>query len=77
MCLGKVGVVMKVWEEDGVPLSLVDVGSTTETACLLAYPGVRQGTSVLVHLGFVVEILDRESAEEAKRLRAEAVSKEE
>ncbi len=76
MCLGKVGVVMKVWQEDGVPLALVEVGSTTETACLLACPEVVEGTSVLVHLGFVVETLDAESADQATRLRAEAMGKE-
>jgi hydrogenase maturation factor len=76
MCLGRVGVVMKVWEERGVPLALVDVGSTTETACLLASPEVAEGTSVLVHLGFVVEVLDPRSAEDARRLRAEAMSRE-
>jgi hydrogenase maturation factor len=75
MCLGKVGVVMKVWEEDGVPLALVDVESRTETACLLAAPEVAEGASVLLHMGFVVEVLDSGSADEARRLRAEATSK--
>ena len=42
--------------------------------CLLACPGAKPGTSVLVHLGFAVEVLDRESAEEAKRLRAGAAT---
>jgi hydrogenase maturation factor len=77
MCLGRVGVVMKVWEESGVPLALVDMGSATETACLLASPEIGEGTSVLVHLGFVVEVLDPRSAEDAIRLRAEAMTKEE
>lgn len=77
MCLGKVGVVTKVWEDEGVPMALVDVESATETACLVASPEVVEGTSVLVHLGFVVEVLDSRSAGEARRLRAEAMSKEE
>jgi hydrogenase maturation factor len=77
MCLGQVGVVTRVWEEGGVPLALVDVDSGTVTACLLAAPEVVEGTSVLLHLGFVVEVLDSASANEARRLRAEAMSKEE
>jgi hydrogenase maturation factor len=76
MCLGKVGVVTKVWEEGGVPMALVSTGSTSERACLLTAPEVVEGTSVLVHLGFVVEVLDPESAEEARRLRGETTGKE-
>ena len=74
MCLGDIGVITKVWQEGGVPLALVDVRSTTETVCLLATPDVGEGASVLVHMGFVLEVLDPERAEEAKRLRAEATS---
>jgi len=74
MCLGKIGVATRVWQDGGVPLGLVGTGSTAETVCLLACPGAKPGTSVLVHLGFAVEVLDRESAEEAKRLRAGAAT---
>lgn len=74
MCLGEIGVITKTWQEDGVPLALVHVRSTTETVCLLATPHAEAGTSVLVHMGFALEILDPERAEEAKRLRAEATS---
>jgi hydrogenase maturation factor len=77
MCLGKMGLVTRVWEEGGVPLALVDTESTTETVCLLTCPGVEVGMSVLVHLGFVVEALEPRSAENASRLRAEAMGKEE
>jgi hydrogenase maturation factor len=72
MCLGTVGVVVRVWEEDGVPLALVDTGPRVERACLLAQPDVEEGTDVLVHMGFVVEVLDAGSAAEAIRLRSGA-----
>jgi hydrogenase expression/formation protein HypC len=77
MCLGRMGVVTKVWEEGGVPLALVNYGSAVETACLLAIPGIEVGASVLVHLGFAVEVLDPRSVQEAERLREEAMAKEE
>jgi hydrogenase expression/formation protein HypC len=76
MCLGKIGVITKVWQDGGVPVGLVDTGSTAETVCLLACPTARAGANVLVHLGFAVEVLDRRSAEEAARLRAGAGSEE-
>ncbi len=74
MCLGEIGVVTKVWDEDGVPLALVEVRSTTVTVCLLATPDAAEGASVLVHMGFVLEVLDRERAEEATRLRGGVTS---
>ena len=70
MCLGKVGVVTKVWDDDGVRLALVDVGSAIETAWVIGQPDLQTGASVLVHLGFVVEVLDPTSAKEAKHLRS-------
>jgi hydrogenase maturation factor len=72
MCLGKVGVIVQVWDEDGVPLALIDTGAATELACLLAFPDAEVGTDVLAHLGFVVEVLDPGAAEEAIRLRSGA-----
>ena len=77
MCLGKVGRVLEVWEDAGVPMGLVEVGSGTETACLLTCRGADVGSSVLVHLGFVVEVLDPALADEARRLRVGAMSEEE
>jgi len=74
MCLGRIGTVTKVWDEDGVPLSLVDVEGAAEQACLLGFPDVREGDDVLVHLGFVVEVLDPAHAADARTLRAAATT---
>jgi hydrogenase maturation factor len=70
MCLGTLGVIARVWEEDGLPMALVDDGSRTRAACLLGRPGAGVGARVLVHLGFVVEVLDGDLADDAARLRA-------
>jgi hydrogenase maturation factor len=71
MCLGTIGVVTEVWTEDGVPLAFVDTPAGTERACLLGFPDVTVGANVLVHVGFVVEVLDPGRAEEARRLRGD------
>jgi hydrogenase maturation factor len=70
MCLGAIGVVTKVLEDDGVPVALVDTGASVETACLLTCPEAGVGADVIVHFGFVVEILGPGQAREAVRLRA-------
>lgn len=71
MCLGAVGRVLTTWDEGGIPMAEVDVGHRRETACLLYAPQVTPGADVLVHTGFVVEVLDPERAEDARNLRAE------
>ncbi len=73
MCLGKVGVITEVWDEGGVPMARLETTSTTtETVCLLAHPGLEEGARVLVHSGFVVQVLDPDTAAEAARLRSAA-----
>ncbi len=74
MCLGKVGVITEVWDEGGVPMANIETASTTtEPVCLLAHPDLGEGARVLVHSGFVVQVLEPDAAAEAARLRAAAV----
>ena len=71
MCLGSVGRVTRTWDADGVPMAEVDFGSRTDTVCLLYQPEAAVGTAVLVHMGFVMEELDEERAQDALALRKE------
>ncbi len=73
MCLGAVGRVIRTWDAGGVPMAEVDFGFRTETACLLYQPQVTVDTPVLVHMGFVMEELDEERADDALALRKEIV----
>lgn len=58
MCLGTTGVITEVVDDDGVPMALVDTGTAVRTACLLTCPEAIPGATVLIHCGFVLEILD-------------------
>jgi hydrogenase maturation factor len=59
MCLGTVGVITAVRDDRGVPMALVDTGSAGPvTACLLTCPEAGAGATVLVHSGYVLQILD-------------------
>lgn len=71
MCLGAVGRITRTWDAGGVPMAEVDFGSRTDTVCLLYKPEATVGTSVLVHMGFVMEELDEERAQDALALRKE------
>ena len=66
MCLGAIGAIDATWIEGGVPMASV-AGSPT---CLLYTPEAGVGDTVLVHVGFAVEILDPDRAAEAVELRS-------
>lgn len=71
MCLGLIATIAEIWDEGGVPMALVDDGRERNPVCLLYVPDAGVGDSVVVHLGFAVQVLDPGQASEAQRLRRE------
>ena len=69
MCLGEIGEVVRVWDEDGVPMAVVRTAGAEVRTSLLYLPEARAGTYVLLHLGFAVETLDAGAAAAAMTLR--------
>ena len=69
MCLGAIGVVRELFEQNGLPMARIDGDVRTPQVCLLYVPTARPGAHVLVELGFAVEVLNPEEAAEALRLR--------
>lgn len=64
MCLGATGTVTVTRDDDGVPMARVDAGPAGELeACLLTCPEAKPGDIVLVHSGYVLQILDEEGQE--------------
>jgi len=64
MCLGMTGVITEVRDDDGVPMAVLDTDSAAAvTACLLTCPEARAGMTVLVHSGYVLQILDASEEE--------------
>ena len=60
MCLGTAGVITAVRDEGGLPMALIDTTDGTLSACLLTCPEAGVGRTVLVHCGYVLQILDDE-----------------
>jgi hydrogenase assembly chaperone HypC/HupF len=73
MCLGLIGVVTRTFDEDGVPMAAVDTGDGDRSVCLLYCPDAAVGDDVLMHMGFVMEVLDPERAAESRELRRQMV----
>ncbi len=72
MCLGVIGVIRETWDEGGMPMASVE----GRPVCLVYTPEAAIGDTVLVHLGFAVEVLDEERAADAVALRAEISAEE-
>lgn len=71
MCLGTLGLVRETWDEGGMPMARVESHDGSDLVACLAYtPEAAVGTQVLVHLGFVVEVVDPDVAGEASALRS-------
>jgi hydrogenase maturation factor len=71
MCLGLIGTVRRTWDEGGVPMAEITTESGPRAVCLLYHPDTAEGEAVLAHMGFVVDVLEADEANEALRLRQE------
>lgn len=77
MCLGVPGRVVDVYERDGLPMGKVDFGGAVREACLSYVPEAAVGDYVLIHVGFAINRLSEEEAQETLALLQEIVDLEE
>ena len=64
MCLAVPGQVVSVAEQDGQQMAQVDFGGLRKEVCLDYIPDARVGEYVIVHVGFAIQRLDEQSAQE-------------
>lgn len=64
MCLAVPGKIIKIEDSDAV----IDYGGVTRRASLRLVENAVVGDVVLVHAGFVIQILDKDEGEELQRL---------
>ncbi|HET8743659.1 MAG TPA: HypC/HybG/HupF family hydrogenase formation chaperone [Gaiella sp.] len=68
MCLGEITTLAEAWEEDGVRVGRLADGSGSSVP-LAFVPDAVPGSTLLVHLGIPVEVLDPAAAADALALR--------
>lgn len=66
MCLGEIGIVTDIWAENEIPMARLENG---DAVCALYEPAVQPGAHVLIHLGFIVDLLTEQQATEAAAFR--------
>jgi hydrogenase expression/formation protein HypC len=70
MCLGIPGKIIEISETNGLRMGKIDFGGVTREVCLSYTPEAREGDYALVHVGFAINLLSEEEAQETlKTLR--------
>lgn len=69
MCLAVPGTIKQI--KDGY--ALVDYGGVSKQASTRLFSGAKAGDRVLVHTGFIIQILDRDDGDELEKLIEETM----
>ena len=64
MCLAVPGQILSIAESDGTPMAEVDFGGVRKSVCLQYIPDAAVGEYVVVHVGFAIQRLDEQSAQD-------------
>jgi hydrogenase expression/formation protein HypC len=68
MCLAVPGRVLEITEQDGTRMAAVDFGGVVKDVCLEYLPDLQVGEYAIVHVGFALQRLDEESAQQTLAL---------
>jgi len=71
MCLGIPGKIVEIWGQDLVRMGKVDFGGVVREVSLAYVPEAQVGHYVIVHVGFALNVLDEQEAQETWRLLEE------
>ncbi len=68
MCLGIPGEILETYERDGLKMARVRFGGVTREVSLAFTPEARPGDYVIVHVGFALQVLNPQEAQEVLNL---------
>ena len=71
MCLGVPGKIVEIFEQDGLKMARVDFGGVTRETCLEYVPEAKVGEYCIIHVGFALNLLSEEEAQETLALLRE------
>lgn len=73
MCLGIPGKIIDIYEKDGLKMGKIDFGGVARETCLEYVPEAKLGDYALVHVGFVLNLISEQEANETMQLLREIV----
>lgn len=65
MCLAVPGKIIETFEVDGLRMGKVDFGGVIREACLAYVPEVQVGDYTVIHVGFAINLLSEQEAQES------------
>lgn len=68
MCLGVPGKIVATFDNDTLRMGKIDYGGVVKDACLAYVPEAQVGDYVIVHVGFALNVLAPEEAEETLKV---------
>lgn len=72
MCLGVPGKIVEIYSKDELPMAKVDFGAGVLRECCLAYiPEAQVGDYTVIHVGFALNLLSEQEAQETLALLRE------
>ncbi len=74
MCLGVPGKVNEIYEANGLKMGKVDFGGVKREVCLEYVPEIEIGEYVIVHVGFAINQMSEEEAEETLDLLRQIIN---
>jgi hydrogenase expression/formation protein HypC len=77
MCLGVPGKILEVYQKEGLRMAKIDFGGVTRESCLEYVPEANVDDYVIVHVGFAINKLSEEEAQESIEAIQEMLSIEE
>jgi hydrogenase expression/formation protein HypC len=76
MCLAVPGKIIEIYEANGLQMGKIDLGGVVREACLAYTPEAKVGDYAIIHVGFVLNLVDEEEAMETLKLLREIENQE-
>lgn len=77
MCLGVPAKIVEIYQKGSLRMAKVDFGGIIKEACLEYVPEAKVGDYCIIHVGFALNLLNEEEAQETLRLLGEIANLEE
>jgi len=71
MCLGIPGKIVDVYTANDLTMGKIDFGGVVREACLVYIPDAKVGDYTLVHVGFALNLISEQEAQETLELLRE------
>ncbi len=68
MCLGIPGKIVEIHEANGLKMGTIDFGGVTREVCLAYVPEAKVGDYAVIHVGFALNLLSEQEAQETLAL---------